>query len=113
RWALGRLLRQASAVAACSSFVLDELAGSFELRVPTVVIPNGVTPEEFRLPRPEPDGLGRYVFAAGRLVDQKGLDVLLRAYASARPALDGRRLVIAGDGPLRGELEGLSEELGL
>ena len=113
RWALGRLLRKAAAVAACSSFALDELAASFELRAPAVVIPNGVTPEEFQLPRPEPNGLGRYLFAAGRLVDQKGLNVLLRAYAAARPALDGRRLVIAGDGPLRTELEQLADELGL
>lgn len=113
RLGLSHLLRHADAVTACSRFVLDELGAAFELRAPTRVIANGVEPREFALPRPEPNGLGRYVFAAGRLVEQKALDVLVRAWADAAPRLEGRRLVLAGDGPLRPELETLAAGLGV
>jgi glycosyltransferase involved in cell wall biosynthesis len=51
---------------------------------------------------------GTLVFV-GRLTSQKALPVALRAVA----AVDGARLVIVGDGPERGSLERLTEELGL
>lgn len=45
----------------------------------------------------------------GRLVEKKGVDVLLRALVG----LDNVRLSIAGDGPLRAELEALAKDLGV
>jgi glycosyltransferase involved in cell wall biosynthesis len=50
--------------------------------------------------------------SVGRLVEQKGFDVLLKAFARVS---DGRdcRLIIVGDGPLRPELQALAEELGM
>jgi glycosyltransferase involved in cell wall biosynthesis len=109
RAGLSHLLRRGSAVTACSSYVLDQLARSFEVRAPAIVIPNGVVPTEFEGPRPSPNGLGRYVFAAGRLVEQKAFDSLLHGFS--RADLGGRRLVVAGDGPQRPELERLAQEL--
>jgi len=53
------------------------------------------------------------IITVGRLVEQKGLDVLLAAWASAAPRLPGWRLAIVGDGPLRGELEALAQTLGV
>lgn len=44
----------------------------------------------------------RVVLATGRLVSYKGFDVLIRAMAAAGPDLFA---VVAGDGPLRGDLE--------
>jgi colanic acid/amylovoran biosynthesis glycosyltransferase len=55
--------------------------------------------------RPEP---GRILFV-GRLVQKKGVDLLLEA-ASRLPEA---RAVIIGDGPLRGKLEDLASELGV
>lgn len=49
----------------------------------------------------------------GRLVEKKGMDVLIRALAALRDKPYRIELSIAGDGPLRGELERLVEESGL
>ena len=48
-----------------------------------------------------------------RLVEQKAVDVLLKAAAQAFEALPGWRLAIVGDGPLRAELQSLAENLGI
>jgi glycosyltransferase involved in cell wall biosynthesis len=55
-------------------------------------------------------GFGRpAVGFVGRLVHEKGVDLLLRAAQQLR----GARIVIGGDGPERGALEALAQELGL
>lgn len=59
---------------------------------------------------PFPDG---FVLFAGRLVPQKGLDVLLRALPRVRERHPGLGLVALGDGPLAGELRALASALGL
>ncbi|WP_205698090.1 glycosyltransferase [Conexibacter sp. SYSU D00693] len=75
-------------------------------RVEVVVM--GIDPDALR-PRDAPADGGRSVVAVGRLVEKKGFADLLRAAAllagRGRP-LD--RLTIAGDGPLRDELEALA-----
>jgi glycosyltransferase involved in cell wall biosynthesis len=43
---------------------------------------------------------------AGRLVPEKGVRVLLDAWRRSGLAADGGALAVAGDGPLRGEVEG-------
>lgn len=55
------------------------------------------------------DGYGDFVLSVGRLDRAKRVDLLLEA-AGSDPAL---RLVIAGDGPDRGRLEGLAHTLRL
>ncbi len=52
------------------------------------------------------------VLFVGRLVEKKGCGHLLRAMAVVRARLPDAELVVAGDGPLRAELEKLSGELG-
>jgi glycosyltransferase involved in cell wall biosynthesis len=71
------------------------------------VIPNGITVRR-REPRParEPVVIG----TAALLERRKGIDVLVEA--SARLATP-HRLVVYGDGPLRGELEALARRLGV
>lgn len=59
---------------------------------------------------PQPCQKPRYRLGTlGRLVEKKGIDVLLRAIAEVGSV----HLTIAGDGPLRGELESLVKELGI
>lgn len=113
RMALRVLLRRAAAVTACSRVVLDELGEDLEITASARVLPNAIEPAEFAGAASPPDGLGRYLLVAGRLVDQKGIDLALRAFARAGNALSGHRLVIAGDGPEHGSLARLATELGL
>src|SRR5204863_476320 len=104
-------LRRATRVVACAR----SLAASARALAPEVaprlgVIPNGVEPGLFAdgpaYPHPHP-----YVAAVGRLVPQKGFDVLLEAFAHlGAPEVD---LLIAGDGPERRRLEAMRERLGL
>ncbi len=80
------------------------------------VIPNPVTPPPPGEPRLRPLlGLGRETFLAGtvgRLHRQKGVDVLLRAWALLPP--EGRPvLAVVGDGPERAALEEQARRLGL
>ena len=49
-----------------------------------------------------------------RLVPQKGLDLLIRAFASLHePVRAGWRIVLVGDGPERGALEALAQQQGI
>jgi glycosyltransferase involved in cell wall biosynthesis len=82
---------------------------------PMPVIPQfGVDPEEFQLlPRPAPPAGGAAPFVvgyAGRLVPEKGLDLLLRALAQLPAEV---RVHIVGAGPERARLARLAAELGV
>ncbi len=66
----------------------------------------GVDGERFRRGAPHPGG--RHVVAVGRLVEKKGFVHLVRAAAR----LEDVRVTIAGEGPLRGELEAEIARLG-
>ncbi|WP_400163229.1 1,4-alpha-glucan branching protein domain-containing protein [Brevibacillus sp. TJ4] len=58
-------------------------------------------------------GSGPLLFFVGRLVREKGCHVLLEALPELVGEFPGLTLVIAGKGPMRGELEQLSERLGI
>jgi len=55
----------------------------------------------------------RLVLAAGVLVPRKGFTTLIRAFAKLAPDNPNLRLLIAGEGPQRNELEALIDDLGL
>jgi colanic acid/amylovoran biosynthesis glycosyltransferase len=64
-----------------------------------------------RVARP-PNG-GRTILHLARLVDVKGTRYLIAALSKVRERCPDARLVIIGDGPLRGELTSLARKLGL
>jgi glycosyltransferase involved in cell wall biosynthesis len=53
------------------------------------------------------------VGSVGRLVEQKDYGTQLRAFAAAAKGQPRLRMVLAGEGPLRGEIEALIAELGI
>jgi len=71
----------------------------------------GIDCERFRPAAAERDP--KLVLFVGRLVEKKGCEYLLRAMALVQREDPKARLEIIGDGPLRSELEALSQELGI
>ncbi|GAA4958110.1 glycosyltransferase involved in cell wall biosynthesis [Nonomuraea thailandensis] len=78
-------------------------------RTPIVQIPNAVHKVEQERSRQ----VNPVVIAAGRLVPQKGFDLLIKAFAQVVPEHPEWRLRIFGTGPRRGQLAGLVEQFGL
>jgi GalNAc-alpha-(1->4)-GalNAc-alpha-(1->3)-diNAcBac-PP-undecaprenol alpha-1,4-N-acetyl-D-galactosaminyltransferase len=73
-----------------------------------VVIPNALR----ALPQPSIERLP-LILVIGRLANQKGFDVLLRAFARIAPKFRDWRVIIAGEGIERAVLMGLRDELKL
>jgi glycosyltransferase involved in cell wall biosynthesis len=75
------------------------------------IVPNPVAPAFAR--RPVGGTGSNVIVAAGRLVPQKGFDLLIRAFAAASASRPGLRLRILGEGDERTMLEGLARSLGV
>lgn len=112
-----RLTTRVLEAADARTFVSAQLAGAMEANFGTVTRPWIWTPNmvdtRFR-PRGEKRDLkkGQFVFLSiGFLVGHKGHRILLGAFARQFAGDASTRLRIAGDGPLRAELEGLAKEL--
>jgi glycogen(starch) synthase len=99
------LLRFAASSIAVSRAVADDLAA------PSVVIPNCYRDHLFRL-LPEVPRTGDLVFL-GRLVSDKGMDILLDALAQLAGEGLRPRLTVIGGGPEAGSLRRQAAELGL
>ena len=76
---------------------------------PVEVVPNGV-PERPR--RPPLDGPPTVAYA-GRLSQEKGIDVLLEALADVARTVPDVRLLIAGQGPEEKALRAMAQQLGV
>lgn len=64
-------------------------------------------------PIPRPIEGGFHLLFVGRLVERKGVSVLLQALARLRTKGEDFTLTVAGDGPLRSALEGEANSLGV
>jgi colanic acid/amylovoran biosynthesis glycosyltransferase len=72
----------------------------------------GIDCEEFK-PLEASNRDAELVVFVGRLVEVKGCEYAIRALAGLRSEGRPARLVVIGDGPLRGSLEALAESLGI
>ncbi|HVM95370.1 MAG TPA: glycosyltransferase family 4 protein, partial [Candidatus Acidoferrales bacterium] len=109
---VGRALRSADWIAACSVSVRSELLSSIPaLADRCSVIYNSLPDSDARPPVPLPS-LPR-LLCLGRLVDEKGFDIALAAFAAACAAGVDVNLTVAGDGPLRSQLEAQARQLGI
>jgi glycosyltransferase involved in cell wall biosynthesis len=105
---LHRVWHKAAAVVA-NSHGLRDLAVSFDKGVPIRVIPNGVDLNTFQAP--QRDWNKAQLLFVGRIVYQKGLDLLLEALSELRHL--EWELNIVGDGPRRKLLEAQAARLGI
>jgi glycogen(starch) synthase len=110
------VLEAADFITACSQSTLAELeafyGSSFGQRARAIY--NGIALDDFQDVPPRPHARP-YLLGIGRLVQQKGFDVLLHAFARAREknGLEGFDLLLAGEGSEQGALENLLSELKL
>lgn len=99
RGALRQALRGAAAVTACSCFVLADAERRFGLRPGRgSVIPNGVELAEGVPAEPLSLPFERFVLGVGRVVENKGFDLLLDAFQRLAPRYPDLGLVIGGAG---------------
>jgi glycosyltransferase involved in cell wall biosynthesis len=111
---LNAALRKSDAIIATSPNYLATSPVLQAFRDRCQVIPYGIDTAQFEQCSPEAvrgvrEQFGeRLVISVGRLVYYKGFEVLIRAMASVRG-----KLVIVGNGPLRGELQSLAARLGV
>ncbi|HWG98239.1 MAG TPA: glycosyltransferase family 4 protein [Pilimelia sp.] len=109
-WWLGH---EAARVLVCSEYMKWEVTRLLELTPGKVeVIPNGVDEQVWQAPpravaaaRSRFAGAGPLIGYAGRLVYEKGVQHLVHAVPKLREEHPGLRVVIAGDGPYRNELQ--------
>ena len=84
-----------------------------EIQRKSAIIPMGVTLPERQLP----DGIASsdpmIILFLGRLVEKKGVQFLLPAFAAVRAAIGHCQLIIAGDGPMHALLRRRATDLGL
>ncbi|MEH1015059.1 glycosyltransferase family 4 protein, partial [Micromonospora sp. CPCC 206060] len=108
-------------VIVCSGYMRDQVTGLFEVPAGRVdVVPNGVDdrawyarPRAVAAARTRLAGDGPLVGYAGRLVYEKGVQHLMHAVPRLRDRHPGLRVVIAGDGPYRDELQAEAHRLDL
>jgi glycosyltransferase involved in cell wall biosynthesis len=105
---LRRALDDADIITGCSQYVVRELDRFSEGRhgAKMRVIYNGIDLEECA--RATPESRSRpYILGLGRLVPQKGYDILIRAFDQLASEYPDHELVIAGDGPQSKQLHRL------
>jgi len=83
-----------------------------KLQDKVAIIPNPVLPPP-PVTYPRLPASTHSMIAIGRLTEQKGFDLLIRAFSELSPRHPDWRLTILGDGPLRPELQRLRVQLGL
>lgn len=101
--------RRSDRYAACSEAVKNYMLDTYAITKTITVIPNGIPVATFSALPPIRDGAPWRLVIIGRLVEQKGHAVALRALAQLK---DVRwELKIVGDGPLKKDLQNLATEL--
>jgi glycosyltransferase involved in cell wall biosynthesis len=108
----GRLLATASSIVCCSNAVLATVRRLSATTGGRASVIENALPARCAAPPPISFEPPRLLFV-GRLVPEKGLDALMSSLPPLFARVPRARLVVAGDGPLRPQLEAQAAELGL
>lgn len=108
-------------VVGVSRFSLEDAEALYRFRVPSTVIPNGISPARLNVVegrdalrdryRSSPDDL--ILLFVGYMEEAKRPDRFVRVLSRVARKIPRVRGWIVGDGPLRGKAEGLSRDLGI
>ena len=108
------LMNSADWLVAPSQSTLDAVLTKFpRLRTKASAIHNAVDMTEFERNEPGEIQQGRHILCIALYQPRKALDVLINAFKIFSQTHTECELWLAGDGPLRGQLEDLVHELGL
>jgi phosphatidyl-myo-inositol dimannoside synthase len=107
----GAALRASDVVLAVSRFTRDRLIGDFGVAPEKIrLVPNGVDLDRFS----PGDGADEpFVLGVGRLIERKGFDRLIEAFARVASDFPAHRLCIAGTGAEEAKLRAMAERLGV
>lgn len=115
-----RLVKTADAVICCSNYMVEEIVRLFGITRGNVFsIPNGVDPANLGIPRQlvpgekEPYSSEKTILFIGRLVPEKGVQVLLEAFSVLLQQFSDLKLLVGGTGPYSDYLKTRAEEMGL
>jgi glycosyltransferase involved in cell wall biosynthesis len=110
------LLDLSDRIVTSSNAYREDVASVFpQLRGKIVLIHNGVDLAELGNGSCDSASIKRppYILCVAMHNEKKGLDVLLRAFALIHHKEPSLKLMLVGDGPLRGQLEDLASTLGI
>lgn len=105
-----RVYRSSRRVICVSERVREQVLEGAGTGCPTSVVYNGVDPELFP-PGTESTDERPIILSVGNLIPIKGHDLLIRAVASLAAEFPTLTLEIIGDGPERGRLQALAQQL--
>ena len=111
RGAYAEVFQHGDLLMAASGYVAEQL---IELGAPAAKLRThrvGIDPRRYRSRREGRGPAGLSILSVARLVGMKGIEFGLRAVGELAREIPGIRYRIAGDGPLRGELEDLVKSL--
>lgn len=113
------LIQFSDRIIVCSQYMRNVLLDDFSYSEDKIeVIPNGIIAKNYHETMDYIDALrtfpfiqSSYIVTIGRLVREKGFELLIQAFAIIQPTFPNIKLVIAGVGPNRSVLEQLAREL--
>lgn len=113
-WAIRFLMNSADLLVAPSFNTLEHVLAKFpHLRQKALYIHHGINMNEFESSDIGENLGSEYVLCVASHHSYKAIDVLIKAFRSVRLMHEKVELRLAGDGPLRAELEQLAHDLGI
>lgn len=97
-----------------SNHIIFQLKGAQDFFNKTIVSKSSIIPNPYTTDReviPYKGDRRKIIVTAGRFVEQKGFDILLRAFKIFSVNHPGYKLIIYGDGPLKDDLINLANQL--
>ncbi|MBN1765722.1 MAG: glycosyltransferase [Sedimentisphaerales bacterium] len=111
---LYRLFQDADLYTVSSDFIRQRILSLGALPEKIIKLPVGINPQKFAFkPRALNGDHAITLLTVGRLSEVKGIEYSLRAVARLTARYPHIRYLIAGDGPLRKDLENLARDLGI